>query len=114
MHEVSIVQGLLDIVIEHCKKEGFKTVDLIKIKVGKASGVVPESLLFAFDTMKIGTIAENANLLIDEVPVTGFCENCKNHFTVEEAYIISCPICGERNFREESGRELNIYEMEVN
>ncbi|MBE0426997.1 MAG: hydrogenase maturation nickel metallochaperone HypA [Nitrospirae bacterium] len=113
MHEVSVAQGLLDIVIENCKKGGYKGVESIKIKVGRASGVVPDSLLFAFDAMKHGTVAENASLTIDEVPVSGFCESCKSYFTVEEAYILSCPLCGDRIFRVETGRELNIYEMDV-
>jgi hydrogenase nickel incorporation protein HypA/HybF len=113
MHEVGIAQGLLDIAIENCKKRGYQRIKSIKIKVGRASGVVPDSLLFAFDVMKMGTIAENASLTIDEVPVSGFCENCKKNFTVEEAFVISCPLCGDGKFHVETGRELNIYEMEV-
>ena len=113
MHEVSIAQGLLEIAIENCKKEGYEGIESIKVKIGKASGVLPDSLLFAFETLKIGTIAEKAILTIDEVPVSGYCNNCNSNFTVEDAYVISCPNCGKMSLRIETGRELNVAEMEV-
>lgn len=113
MHEVSIADGLLEIAIDNCKKRDYKVIDSIKVKVGKAAGVVPDSLLFAFDALKVGTIAEKAVLEIEEIPVGGFCDNCKKHFTVEEAFVIACPVCGKNSFRLETGRELNIDEMEV-
>ena len=113
MHEVSIVQGMLEIAIDNCKKGGYKGIESIKVKIGKASGVLPDSMMFAFEALKTGTIAEKAILMIDEVPVSGFCDVCNENFTVEEAYVISCPKCGSLSFRLDTGRELNIYEMEV-
>ncbi len=113
MHEVSIAQGLLEIAIDSCTKQGYEGIESIRVKIGKASGVMPDSLLFAFEALKIGTIAEKAILTIDEIPVSGFCNGCKTNFSVEEAYVISCPKCGNMSFRLESGRELNVYEMEV-
>jgi hydrogenase nickel incorporation protein HypA/HybF len=113
MHEVSIVQGMLDIAIDSCIKQGYKGIESIRIKIGKASGVVPDSLHFAFEALKTGTIAEKAVLTIEEIPVGGFCESCNSNFTVEEAYVIACPLCGKTTFRVETGRELNIDEIEV-
>ena len=113
MHEVSIVQGMLEIAIDSCIKQGYKGIESIRLKIGKASGVVPDSLHFAFEALKTGTIAEKAVLTIEEVPVGGFCEGCKMTFTVEEKYVLSCPKCGNTSFRLNTGRELNIVDMEV-
>jgi hydrogenase nickel incorporation protein HypA/HybF len=113
MHEVSIARSLLDIAIDNCVKQGYQGIELIKVKIGKASGVVPDSLLFAFEAMKVGTIAEKASLTIDEVPVSGYCDGCEMYFTVEEKYVLTCPKCGNTTFRLETGRELNIDEIEV-
>jgi len=114
MHEASIAQSLLDIAIENCTKGGYKSIEVIKVRIGKAAGVMPDSLLFAFEAMKIGTIAEKAYLKIEEIPVSGFCNGCRSDFTVEDAYAITCPKCGSLSLRVDTGRELNIYEMEVN
>lgn len=113
MHEVSIALSLLEIATEYCKREGYSGIESIKVKVGRASGVLPEALLFAFDAVKIGTIADKASLAIEEIPVSGFCSSCNSDFSVEEAYILFCPRCGDTSFRVETGRELNIQEMEV-
>jgi hydrogenase nickel incorporation protein HypA/HybF len=113
MHEVAIAQGLLDIVTENCKKQGYTGIESIKVKIGKASGVVPDALLFAFETMKADTIAAKASLIIDEIPVGGFCNSCNSNFTVNDSYVISCPNCNSFSIRVDTGRELNVDEMEV-
>lgn len=113
MHEVGIAQSLLDIAVEQCKKEGYQGIESIKVRIGKASGVMPDALLFSFEAMKIGTIAEKAILTIDEIPVSGFCNSCNSNFTVDDAYVICCPNCGKMSLRIETGRELNVDEMEV-
>lgn len=113
MHEVSIAQGMLDIALDYCGKKGYHSIKSITVRIGKAAGVVPDSLQFAFEALKTETIAENAILIINEVPVTGTCNSCGKHFTVDEAYVIQCPLCGSMSFAVETGRELNISEMEV-
>lgn len=113
MHEVSIALGLLEFATEYCEKEGYKGIESIKVKIGRASGVLPDSLLFAFDAVKIGTIAEKTTLTIEEIPISGFCDSCQSNFTVEDAYIVSCPSCGGNSLRIKTGRELNIDEMDV-
>jgi len=113
MHEVGIAQGILDIAIENCKKRGYSGIESIKVKIGKAAGVVPDSLLFAFEVAKLDTIAEKASLAIDEIPVSGFCNDCSKEFTVDEAYVVCCPYCKGFSIRIDTGRELNVEEMEV-
>ncbi len=113
MHELSIAQSLLDLAVKNCKKNGYKKIKTIKVKIGRASGIMPDALLFAFDAVKIGTIADKASLNIEEVPVSGYCESCKKNFTVDEAFVISCPMCGSFSLKIETGRELHIQEMDV-
>jgi hydrogenase nickel incorporation protein HypA/HybF len=114
MHEVSIAETLIEVAVENCLKQGGKRIDSIRVQVGRATGIMPDALLFAFDAIKIGTIAEKATLTIDEIPVSGTCLNCNKKFEVDEAYVITCPNCGSLSIQIETGRELNIYEMEVN
>jgi hydrogenase nickel incorporation protein HypA/HybF len=113
MHELSIAQSLLDIAVKSCRQNGYKRIESIKVKIGRASGIMPDALLFAFDAVKIGTIAEKASLNIEEVPVSGYCESCKKNFSVDDAFVISCPLCGNISIKIESGRELHIEEMDV-
>ena len=113
MHEVSIADSLLDTSVRECRDKGFTKIGSIKVCIGKASGVMPEALLFAFDAMKAGTLAEGASLIIEEVPVSGHCNTCNTAFTVSEKYVLCCPHCSSESFTVNSGRELNIVELEV-
>src|SRR5512136_562862 len=49
MHESSIAHSILEIVEEQCTEKGCTVVDALTVRLGKATGVMPESLQFAFD-----------------------------------------------------------------
>ncbi len=113
MHEVSIALNLLEIVSEQCRKNGYSRIESINLKIGRASGVMPDALLFAFEAIKIDSIAKGASLNIEEVPVSGLCNNCRNNFTVVEEYVLCCPVCKGTSFSITAGREMDIIDMEV-
>lgn len=66
MHEVSLVQGILDIVKEQTERSGLKKVKKIGIKIGGGSHLEPSSLSFCFDMVKKGTLADDAILDIEK------------------------------------------------
>ncbi len=113
MHEVSIALSLLDIISQECRKSGSDNVDVVNLRIGKASGIMPDALIFAFDAIKGDSVARNARLTIEEVPVTGHCGECGDRFTVKEEYVLCCPRCGGSSFEIVAGRELDIIDMEV-
>lgn len=113
MHELSIAQNLLDIVSEQCFKNGYKEIESINIKVGRASGIMPDALSFAFNAIKSDSIAKNASLNIEEIPVSGQCKDCNNTFVTEEEYVLCCPFCKGPSFIITAGRELDVIDMEV-
>lgn len=114
MHEASIVLSLLDTLTNRCREEGYNSIESIRIKIGMASGIMPEAIVFAFQAAKQDTIARDAELFIEMVPVGGSCSDCRNDFEVSEAYVINCPLCGSPSFKIGKGYELDIVEMEVN
>ncbi len=113
MHEASIVLSLLDTLTSRCREEGYSAVESVRIKIGMASGIMPEAVVFAFEAAKQDTIAREAELFIEMVPVGGSCRDCSSDFEVKEAYVVNCPLCGSSSFRIEKGYELDIVEMEV-
>ena len=114
MHESSIAHSILEIVDEQCAEKNCTTVDSITVRLGKATGVMPESLLFAFDALKEPTVAKNATLKIEIVPVGGRCRSCSKDIDLpDDQYIFSCPHCGSTDFEITRGREMEIDEMEM-
>ena len=114
MHEVSIALSLLDIVAKKCREEGYQRVDSVRVRVGKASGVLPEAFSFALEAVKKGTPAQDARFIIDRIPLGGTCNACGKRFETEEPYIVQCPFCASPSFRITQGYELELVEMEVN
>lgn len=113
MHEVSVADSLLKIAVDECRRSGYGRINSIRVCIGKASGVMPEALLFAFEALKAGTIASGATLAIEKVPVAGHCSACNADFTTDESFVLCCPLCHSSDYSIHSGRELDIKELEV-
>jgi len=115
MHETALALSILDIVVEKCREVGGQRVDSVRLRIGKAAGVMPEALQFAFDASKSDTVAEKAQLVIEPVPISGVCSECKKDFTMDNAgFVFACPLCGSQFIEMKSGREMEIVDMEIN
>ena len=113
MHELSIAQHIIEIISGQCRKSGYSRIESVNLRIGRASGIMSDALLFAFDAIKVDTMARDAALHIEEVPVTGLCRDCGSSFIVEEEYILFCPQCKGNSFHITAGREMDIVDMEV-
>jgi hydrogenase nickel incorporation protein HypA/HybF len=114
MHEASIAISLIETVSDLCQQEGYNSIESVRLKVGRAAGILPDALLFAFDVAKSDTLANKAELIIEYVPLGGFCSDCGSQFDSEERYIYACPACKSSAIKITRGDELQIIDMEVN
>lgn len=112
MHEVGIMQDLLQSAIKRAKDEGAEHIRLVQMRVGNASGVAPESLELAFDVVKKGTIAEDAHLQIDRVSTICYCTNCDVEFEPVDL-LNECPHCHQSSTHIQHGREFELEYLEV-
>jgi hydrogenase nickel incorporation protein HypA/HybF len=112
MHELSIAQSLLEVVEKEAAPFNKAKVTLIKLRVGKLSGVVPDALRFAFEIIRKGSVAEDASLDIEEVPISIKCNECRKIIVAEDPFMI-CPHCDGSNVEMVAGKELEIRELEI-
>lgn len=112
MHELSIVQNILDIAESEARKNNATKIIKIGLKIGEMSGVVIDSINFCFEAIKENTIARDAELLIEHVPLMGRCMECGADFRVKE-YRFICEKCNGSKIALISGKELQIEELEV-
>lgn len=113
MHEASIALSVLDIITNKCEEEGYSRVNSVRIRIGKASGVLPEALSFAFHAAKIDTIARDAELIIETIPLSGHCNDCGRYFEIDDIVALNCPECLSSSLRVEGGFEMDIIEIDV-
>lgn len=112
MHEVGIAYQAVETAIEYAKKAGATKITLIKLRIGAASGVVPDALEFAFEAVTRGNMAEGSKLEWDLVPVKCYCKGCEIEFT-PEGFIYECPQCKEPSWDVRNGKELDLMSVEA-
>ena len=113
MHEASIALSVLETVSDLCQQEGYNSIESVRLRVGRAAGILPDALLFAFDAAKAGTIASKAELIIEYISLGGVCRDCGSNFASEERYIFACPVCKSSGIKITQGDEMQIIDMEV-
>ena len=112
MHELSLMQSALEIAMDHAGQAGAQRIVSITLRIGAMSGVVAEALEFAFDVLKADTIADQARLEIQTVPIMCRCPRCDLDFEAADIVFV-CPTCGSRSADVRSGREMELASMEV-
>jgi hydrogenase nickel incorporation protein HypA/HybF len=112
MHEMSIVQNLVEIIRDEMAAHHAKRLRSVRLQVGEMSAIVPDALSFCFEVITGGTEMEGARLLIDKVPLEGVCSDCGASFKIQD-FVFLCPKCGSARVKTVSGRELSIVEIEV-
>ena len=68
MHELAIVEDLMNTVVQSAQERKLKRVKSIKIVVGKKTSALPDSLQFCFEALSPETILAGARLEIEETP----------------------------------------------
>ncbi len=111
MHEFSIVTNIIDIAIGSADQNGLKNVTCVEIEIGKASGIEPSAMEFAWESACKNTMLENARLVMHFIPVRLQCRSCGIQYEPDEIYN-PCPACGEINAKILSGKELRVVAIE--
>jgi hydrogenase nickel incorporation protein HypA/HybF len=88
-------------------------VSTVLFRAGKLRAIVPDSLMFFFDVMKVDRprLAE-ARLEIEELPLMVRCDPCGESTELDVPFFI-CRACGHP-VRVESGQEMYIESFTVN
>jgi hydrogenase nickel incorporation protein HypA/HybF len=112
MHEMSLVQNIIDIVEQEMARHGVEKLKTIHLAVGRMSAVVPEQMNLCFEILTDKTRLAGTLLEIKIVPITYRCQNCDQEFT-SEGIAYKCPFCEGENPELIFGRELKIESIEV-
>jgi hydrogenase nickel incorporation protein HypA/HybF len=112
MHEIGYALDLIEHIEKAARDAGDAKVIRVKVKLGLEKGVRPENLRMAFDWAKKDTIAEDAELEIETVPITLHCTLC-DHIHVTEEVLDECPHCGALGGEILSGDEFLIESVEM-
>lgn len=112
MHELSLAEGILQIVEDAAAAQGFKRVTEVRLEIGALSGVEIEALSFCLDMVLKDSIAQGARVELEKVPGTGFCLECGETVPVNALYD-ACPKCGGYQVQATGGTEMRVKDLMV-
>ncbi|MBN2158540.1 MAG: hydrogenase maturation nickel metallochaperone HypA [Spirochaetes bacterium] len=114
MHELSIMSNVLDIVLEHAKKNGAARVVKVNLRIGHLSDIIPDWAQTYFDMLSKDTIADGAALDIERVPVSIRCHACGHEHTFpDKKWSFTCVKCDSSDIELLQGREFSITSIEI-
>jgi len=112
MHEMTITQSIMDIVLENAAANGAARVNSVNVVVGSLAQVVPDCVEFYFEIMAKDTIAAGAALNIKVIEARARCRACGHEFSAEDM-IMKCPKCGDVFSEMLTGRELSVESIDI-
>jgi len=112
MHEMSLCQGVLQVIQDHALKDGFSRVKTVWLEIGELAGVEIEAMRFSYDAVMRETLADRSRLEIIELAGSAWCLPCEKNVRVRRRYD-GCPDCGSYQLQITGGDEMRIKELEV-
>ncbi len=108
MHELAITQSVVDTVLQ---RTGTQPVTVVRLQVGRLTGVVPDAMRFCFELATEGTPLQGATLQIEQPAGRAHCRTCGDDFDLADMFLL-CP-CGSADVELLNGRELYVTSVEV-
>ena len=112
MHEMGVTQEVLAAVIAASTKAGATRINAVRLTVGELTALVPDSLMFAWECLTPGTLAEGAALEITAPAGRSLCLACGTEFD-HDRFDRRCTACGGQQTEVIAGNELLVDNVDV-
>jgi len=112
MHELAICQSLMDQVESIALERDANRVTTIVIGMGPLSGVEAQLLKNAYPVASAGTVAQDAELVIESLPIRVKCNQCGSESDALPNKL-TCKQCGDWRTTLISGDEMMLMSVEL-
>jgi hydrogenase nickel incorporation protein HypA/HybF len=111
MHEYGLCVEIVDTVLSTAREHEAKEVKGVSLEVGVLRGIVLDHLRFFFEHLTKGTLAEGADLSLEEEPVEVDCPACG--VSTFPGMTLTCPGCGSSMVAIRGGDSIRIASVEL-
>jgi len=112
MHELSIAMSIVDLVEEEARKANASVISKVEVEIGTMAGIENDALLFAWDSVVQGTMAQGSSLVIHSIQGEAHCLECGKDFRIEH-FFTECPSCNSFRYQVTKGKELRVSSLMV-
>ncbi|HBR96428.1 MAG TPA: hydrogenase maturation nickel metallochaperone HypA [Gammaproteobacteria bacterium] len=113
MHEMSLCEGILQILQDNAKTQNYTRVHRVRVEVGQFATIEKDALHFCFEVVCRNTLAEGAALDICTAAANTWCMACGKAVVIEDRFS-PCPDCGSYQLQTDGGDDIRIKDLEVN
>ena len=111
MHELSIVESLIELCEENALNNKACNVQEIYVKIGRLSGIEVDLFKRCFETFKENSNdCKNAKLSIELAPLEILCLKCDQTSILEEN-VFKCPKCQSIEYKITQGEDLHLMRL---
>lgn len=113
MHELSLIQSIIETVEQDARLKGIKSITRLHIVAGEWAPVSHGALAFALENVVKGTMLELTQIDLTVREARESCTACKRDFKPQPPFY-QCPECGKTAFPQAENRSVYIdfYEGE--
>ena len=112
MHEMSLAESVREIVEETARSNQARRVTLVRLEIGMLAQVEIESMRFAFDVVKRGSLAQDARLEIVETDGQAWCMRCSAPVLIARRGDV-CPQCASYQLQVTGGDRMRVMDIEI-
>ncbi len=112
MHELAVVQSLLQLTLDHAAQHRARRVLALDLVIGQLSSIVDDCVQFYWDILARDTIAADAQLRFHRIPARFQCRDCGAIFDLDESHL-SCPHCQSIYFDLIQGDEFRLESIDI-
>ena len=122
MHEMALMRNVVDMVLATCEGKDVGSVRKVYLTIGEMRDVIDEYVPSLFQYLARGTVAENAEVMIEHVPMMVRCQGPDDahpcgeifHIDTHDPKTWECPRChAYQRYRLFCGDEFRISKIEV-
>ena len=112
MHELSVCQALVRELDTLARRESARRITRVVVRIGPLCGVEPQLLQQAYPLASAGTVAADAELILENLPIRVHCESCGAESEAAMNRLV-CGACGDYRTRLISGDEMLLAHVEI-
>jgi hydrogenase nickel incorporation protein HypA/HybF len=112
MHEMSLAEGIIQLLEDQASKQSFTRVKQVWLEIGLLASVDVDSLLFSLDIVSRDTLADGAAIHLSQPAGQGWCLQCSQSVMLENSYQ-GCPRCGSFQIQVTAGDSMRVIELQV-
>ncbi len=110
MHEVSIAEGIAEVVERTAAKNSITAISRVRVAIGELSGVDCDALNFAWESIAKNGLFKGAKLEIEHVPGKAWCTDCEKTVPLMR-YGNACPLCEGYHLIATEGTEMRVIDF---